>query len=278
MMSTTGIPCTVGILTYNNATSLDQALRSVASFAEVIVSDGGSTDGTLAIVESYGARIIPQRADLKNDEGRLIDFAGAMNQLIDEAEQPWVYKLESDEYLSETLVAELADALPSGANIDAFRVPFKYVVGEVVIEHASTYPASEPRLFRIGSGLRYERPVHERLLIDDDRTALLVQPHLKPLPTARQVAQKWMHYLLIEMRSARGIGLDEWKANNLRRHRWSAKYLTKQYLKILRSQGRPRMPARYELLRIANDLVAIPSTAVAAMWPGRDRADLVEQG
>ena len=59
-MSVVLIPCTVGILTFNNEATLNRALDSVEGFAEVIISDGGSTDETLSIARSRGVQILSQ--------------------------------------------------------------------------------------------------------------------------------------------------------------------------------------------------------------------------
>ena len=257
------IPCTVGILTYNNATTLGRALESVEGFAEVIVCDGGSDDDTLSIAQEHGARVITQDSSYQDEDGRVIDFAGVMNQLVESASAPWFYKLDSDECLSDGLRTEVRLRLADAGATKVLRVPFKYVLKDVVIEQATTYPASEPRLFRVDSGLRYERPIHERLPIDPSQIELLSHPHLKPLPTATAMLKKWVHYMHLEAEANEGRDFREWRETSLRQHWKSAKYLTWRYSKILRSRSGPRLPARYELLRITNDLVAIAVTGVA---------------
>ena len=51
------IPCTVGILTKNSGKTLKRALESVKDCAEIIISDGGSTDSTIIIAEKYADHI-----------------------------------------------------------------------------------------------------------------------------------------------------------------------------------------------------------------------------
>ena len=137
-MEQSTIPCTVGILTYNNATTLGRALESVEGFAEVIVCDGGSDDDTLSIAQEHGARVITQDSSYQDEDGRVIDFAGVMNQLVESASAPWFYKLDSDECLSDGLRTEVRLRLADAGATKVLRVPFKYVLKDVVIEQATT--------------------------------------------------------------------------------------------------------------------------------------------
>ena len=48
----------VVINTFNSERFLDECLRSVRSFDEIVLCDMHSTDRTIAIAESYGCRIV----------------------------------------------------------------------------------------------------------------------------------------------------------------------------------------------------------------------------
>lgn len=83
------IPCTVAMLTFNSASTLDRALSSVRDMREILIADGGSTDETLEIAKRYGAKIILQDPSFKDSSGRLVNYGGARNQLRVHASQPW---------------------------------------------------------------------------------------------------------------------------------------------------------------------------------------------
>jgi glycosyltransferase involved in cell wall biosynthesis len=87
------LPITVVIPAYNRERMLQRALASVLAQkpapAEVIVVDDASTDGTAAVAEEMGARVI--RHERNAGEG------AARNTAIAAATQPWIALLDSDD-------------------------------------------------------------------------------------------------------------------------------------------------------------------------------------
>ena len=59
-MPATRQPLSVAIITLNAASQLEDCLRSVRFADDVVVVDSGSSDGTQALAERYGARVIAQ--------------------------------------------------------------------------------------------------------------------------------------------------------------------------------------------------------------------------
>jgi glycosyltransferase involved in cell wall biosynthesis len=53
-------PLSVAIITLNAAAQLEECLKSAHFADDIVVVDSGSTDGTQALAERYGARIIAQ--------------------------------------------------------------------------------------------------------------------------------------------------------------------------------------------------------------------------
>jgi len=88
----------------NEERVLSRCLDSVrALVTEIIIVDTGSTDGTQGIAAGYGARVTPFNFEV-------VDFAGARNQALAAARNPWILTLDADEILdpaSAPLVAEL---------------------------------------------------------------------------------------------------------------------------------------------------------------------------
>ncbi len=111
------ISCTIAVLTFNSGKTLERALESAKDFAEILVCDGGSTDGTLLIAERYGARVLPQDARFKDREGRIMDFSGVRNQTLSAAKYDWFFYLDSDELLTPELVTELDGLIRTNGSI-----------------------------------------------------------------------------------------------------------------------------------------------------------------
>src|SRR6266851_4660961 len=94
----------VTILTKNSGKTLKWALESVKDFDDIIVCDGGSTDDTLEIATSYGAKMIAQDKRHLDEKGKIYDYAALHNQMVDAAKHNWIFSLDSDERAGQDLV------------------------------------------------------------------------------------------------------------------------------------------------------------------------------
>ena len=91
---------TVLVPTHNESDVLERCLSSVGDLAdELLVVDSFSTDGTLAIAERFGAKILQREYE---------NSASQKNWAIPQASHPWIVLLDADEWLSPELHAELA--------------------------------------------------------------------------------------------------------------------------------------------------------------------------
>ncbi|MES2203241.1 MAG: glycosyltransferase family 2 protein [Patescibacteria group bacterium] len=156
------IPATVGMLTYNSADTLQRALESVKEFDDIVICDGGSTDGTLNIARAFGARVIPQHPEFKNPNGTLKDYAGVRNQLLEAAKYDWFLYIDSDETASPGLVSDIHAATTSSVPL-VYRVPIGIMMDGRYIKHSSNYPGYQHRFFNRLSAAHFVRPVHERI-------------------------------------------------------------------------------------------------------------------
>lgn len=85
----------VVINTFNSERFLDQCLRSVSRFDEIVLCDMYSTDGTIAIAEKYGCRIV------YHERTGIVE--PARNYAIGQAANEWVLVLDSDEVVPDAL-------------------------------------------------------------------------------------------------------------------------------------------------------------------------------
>lgn len=113
------------VLTRNSEARLTQVLASVREVIDdLIVVDSGSTDGTEAIAETYGARFVLRQFD---------DFRSQRSFALSLCENNWVLELDSDEVVSDELryrIQQLksADFAPSGNTPDAFGIRREWFV------------------------------------------------------------------------------------------------------------------------------------------------------
>ncbi|HEY5383477.1 MAG TPA: glycosyltransferase family 2 protein [Candidatus Paceibacterota bacterium] len=192
------IPVTVAVLTRNSAATLERALKSAERFAEIIICDGGSIDGTLDIARHFGARVIAQDARFLDAQGRTADFAGVRNQTLDAATYPWFLFLDSDEYLSPELVDEVGVKVSDSPA--AYWVPRKTVWNGTIIECSVVYPAQQMRFFHRAVATTFIKTVHERIQLKDgiEPRRLSGCMYVPLTDTVAQRKAKWRYYLALE--------------------------------------------------------------------------------
>ncbi len=93
------LPLSVAIITLNEERNLPRCLESVRNLAaEIVVIDSGSTDGTRAVAQRFGAVF---------ETNPFLGLIPQVNVAVNRCTQPWVLCLDADEALS----PELADAI-----------------------------------------------------------------------------------------------------------------------------------------------------------------------
>lgn len=155
MSGTNKLPISVCILCLNEADRLRRCLAPLADFAEVIVLDSGSTDGSQDICREHGVSL---------HEGPWLGFAAQRRRLFGLARQPWILWLDADEVLRPELLAELktlfAAAPPPKA---AYRINRLVIFLGREIRHGNWFPDRCIRLFRTDAWSMPDRAVHESL-------------------------------------------------------------------------------------------------------------------
>lgn len=133
---------------------LPAALQSVAFCDEIVVVDGGSTDGTVDVARAAGAKVI---------ENPWPGFAAQRNVALDAATSDWVFELDADEHVSARLGASIEDLLaaPSPDVKIAVCARRNRFLGRLLGPSAK-YPEYRSRLFRRDAYRHDEsRTVHE---------------------------------------------------------------------------------------------------------------------
>jgi glycosyltransferase involved in cell wall biosynthesis len=149
------------VLSQNEEINLPACLESVKWSDDIVVLDDGSTDRTIEIAESYGARVIRHSAG-----GELVQRTYAVRQIP--FKHPWVYNPDADEVTPPELRDEMLHVVADRARKEvAFRVRFKVMFMGRWIKYSSLYPTWVVRLFR-PERLRFERTANLRYIVDGD--------------------------------------------------------------------------------------------------------------
>ncbi len=132
------IRLSVTVLTFNEETNLRRCLESVQSLAdEILVVDSYSTDGTVAVAEEFGARVLQR------------PFQGFKDQrsfMIQAARHDRVLVLDADEALSPELRASVR-AAKADWGYDCYWCNRLSSFGGRWIRHGAWYPDRKIRLF-----------------------------------------------------------------------------------------------------------------------------------
>ncbi len=158
------IPATVAVLTHNSEKVLSKALAGVTDFSEILICDGESVDATREIATSFLAHIIAQDKMHLYPDGRIKDFSGIRNQTLQAAHEKWFLFLDDDEELSPEGKQAIARAISTEVPT-AFWVPRLYRYEGKIITCSIAYPNKQMRFFHKDTVLRFEKPVHERVVL-----------------------------------------------------------------------------------------------------------------
>ncbi len=96
----------VSIICKNNEASIGRTLESVRGLAtEIVAVDSGSTDGTIALLERHGARVV---------RSAWLGYVKTKQLALDSCRENWVLSLDSDE----SLLPELAESVRAAVGRD----------------------------------------------------------------------------------------------------------------------------------------------------------------
>ncbi len=188
----------VVIITFNEEANIGRTLESVQPLVadgkgEIIVVDSGSTDRTLEIAKSFGAKVFVEEWK---------GFAAQKNSAIDKATGDWIFSLDADEEVETALSDEIGwllgaipewqkNGFPNGEDsrsaelrnrgteigldeedLNGFLIPRKNLFLGRWMRHGGYWPDSKLRFFRIGTGKFQDRKVHEDAIVEGVTSAV----------------------------------------------------------------------------------------------------------
>jgi glycosyltransferase involved in cell wall biosynthesis len=145
------VPVSILVPVRNEAANLPRCLASVAWAAEIWVVDSRSTDGTAAIAERHGARVV--QFDFNGTWPKKKNWALANLPFA----HPWVFILDADEVLPSAAEEEIRAIVtgPPTSAADGYWINRRFQFMGRWLRHAY-YPNWNLRLFRHALG-RYEQ-------------------------------------------------------------------------------------------------------------------------
>jgi glycosyltransferase involved in cell wall biosynthesis len=163
-------PLSVLVPVRNEASNLRDCLASVSFAQEIVVVDSGSTDGTQAIAEAAGARVIQFAWNGKLPRKK--------NWALENVpwQHEWVLIIDADERITPELEREIRKAI-CRADVEGFYLNRRFWFLDGWIMHCGYFPSWNLRLFRHRLG-RYEQievgkdipsgdnEVHEHVLLN----------------------------------------------------------------------------------------------------------------
>jgi len=164
-MNSAKLPVTVVIPVKNEERNLPRCLQQLARFAKIVIIDSGSTDQTQTIATKFGCEFVSFKWNGHYPKKR------NWYLLNHQAETPWVFFLDADEYVTEAFVNELERAIANTQHVGFWVNYSNYFLGQE-LKHG--VPQLKLPLFKVGAGL-YER-------IDEDAwSSLDMEVHEHPV-------------------------------------------------------------------------------------------------
>jgi len=114
------------LVTFNEASRLEECLRALNFCDEIVVNDMGSTDESITIANQYASSVRQlNRADVVEK---------VWNKVINEAKNDWIILVDPDEVYPEAVFTEIANIIQSREDIAMFAIPWKfYFLGKPLI-------------------------------------------------------------------------------------------------------------------------------------------------
>lgn len=145
----------VCIITLNEEANIGRTLRSVKDIAdEIVVVDSGSTDATVSLAQSFGAKVF-----VETWKG----FARQKNSSLEKATCDWILSLDADEEVSPELAASIKALLMSSQTpqFAGYTMNRRNLYFGKWIKRSGYYPDPKLRLIRRGAATFELRDVHE---------------------------------------------------------------------------------------------------------------------
>ena len=231
------------IITLNEERNIARAIESVRFCDDVLVVDSGSTDRTLQVAASLGART------LRNEWA---GYAAQKNFAADRAEHEWVLSIDADEEVGPELASEIASLKADAPDRAGYDFPRLARYCGRWIRHSGWYPDRKVRLYRRDLGRWTGDYVHESVRLSGTAGHLrgdLLHYTCDSIEQHRRSVDRYTDLAALEIHAS-GRPVPAWRLALAPVHSFVKSYLLQRgFLDGSAGWTIARMAARYALLK-----------------------------
>lgn len=154
-------PLSIFIIALNEADRIADTIAAVRVLSDdIVLVDSGSTDGTQAIAEKLGARVIFNPWPGYGQQKRFAE---------EQCRHDWLLNLDADEVVPADLAAEISTLFAAGPPpADAYKLRIAEIFPGERAPHRFAYALAPVRLYRRTKGRYSSSPVHDRVDLAPD--------------------------------------------------------------------------------------------------------------
>ena len=192
------------IITKNEEIHIERCINNIKKLvSDVLIIDSFSNDNTIEIAKKLNIKFI---------QNKFINHAKQFNFGLSQLSQDtdWVLKIDADEILTSSLIAEIKNKLPQlDKNINGIYIKRHLVFQDTLIKYGRLSPVRLLRLFRFQKGQCDNRWVDEKIKVEGKTAQFkeyIIDQNLKSLSEwirkhDRYSSAEALNYLLIKYNS-----------------------------------------------------------------------------
>lgn len=146
----------VVMLAKNNEKTIENSLKSLVDFNDVVVYDNGSTDETINIVKKF--------PNVNLIQGDFKGFGWTKNHAASFATNDWILIIDSDEIVDAELLAELKNKKLDEKTV--YKLNFKAFYKDIQVKHCGWNNQKIKRLYNKNITKYNSNDVHEDIVTD----------------------------------------------------------------------------------------------------------------
>jgi glycosyltransferase involved in cell wall biosynthesis len=193
------------IITKNEEIHIERCINNIKKLvSDVLIIDSFSNDNTIEIAKKLNIKFI---------QNKFINHAKQFNFGLSQLSQDtdWVLKIDADEILTSSLIAEIKNKLPQlDKNINGIYIKRHLVFQDTLIKYGRLSPVRLLRLFRFQKGKCDNRWVDEKIKVEGKTVQFkeyIIDQNLKSLSEwirkhDRYSSAEALNYLLIKYNSS----------------------------------------------------------------------------
>jgi glycosyltransferase involved in cell wall biosynthesis len=143
-------------IAYNEEPNIEKFITSLSFADEIIIVDSNSTDNTVELAKSLGAKVLIRDFD---------NFSNQKNFALQQASHEWIVFFDLDERISPELAKEITSKIASSKTADAYKVKRNHYFMGKRIRYSGFQNDKVIRVFKKSKGKYSDNLVHETLEI-----------------------------------------------------------------------------------------------------------------